>query len=97
LSVETQDPYVVIEDQHPGYVLYRNIETGRRWEVYGECVGVAECIVGAVVDDNQVETLDEAKKIWENRKDLFPVDNPITPEFQGCCPFTFKELSGNDQ
>lgn len=93
----TSDPYVFIEEERKGYVRYQNTETGRRWEVYGECIGVAKCIVGATVDGKEIKTLKEAKEIWKNRKELFPADNPITPEFRDCCHFDFVELdNGND-
>ena len=88
----TADPNVFIEEQRKGYVRYRNTETGRRWEVHGECVGLARCIVGAVVDGEEVKTLKRAKKLWAEGKERFPLDSPVTPEFHGCCPFTFKEL-----
>lgn len=87
--IETQDPHVFIEERRPGYVRYRNDE-GRRWEVHGECVKLGYCIVGAVIDGKEVETLEEAIKIAHERD--FILDDPITPEFEGCCPFTYTEL-----
>lgn len=87
----TQDPHVWIEEQREGYVRYRNDE-GRRWEVHGECVGLAHCIVGAVVDGEEVKTLAEARAIWAQGKERFPLDSPVTPEFHGCCPFRIVEL-----
>jgi hypothetical protein len=89
----TQDPLVVIEERREGYVRYRNTETGRRWEVHGECVGLGHCIVGAVLPDGEhVETLERAKEVWAERRERFLLDSPITPEFKGCCPFRFVEL-----
>ena len=90
---QTQDPDVVIEERRQGYIRYRSLSTGRRWEVIGECVGLAHCIVGAIVDGKEIETLEEARKIW--REYDFPLDSPITPEFTGCCEFEFRELDGD--
>jgi hypothetical protein len=90
---QTQDPFVVIEERRKGYIRYRNTETGRSWEVYGECVGLGHCIVGSVLPDGEVvETLKQAKKVWSDRANRFLLDSPITPEFKGCCPFRFVEL-----
>lgn len=33
----TCDRYILIEEQRDGYVRYRNVITGRRWEVLGTC------------------------------------------------------------
>lgn len=33
----TIDPWVVIEEQRPGYVRYRALDDGRRWAVLGTC------------------------------------------------------------
>lgn len=87
--IPTQDPYVWIEERRSGYVRYRR-DDGRRWEVHGECIGLGHCIVGSVIDGHEVKTLEEAKNIWKNYD--FPLDSPVTPEFTGCCPFTFTEL-----
>lgn len=73
----TTDPSVVIEEQRAGYVRYRNTD-GRRWEVFGVCDMRGHCLVGAV------------------NPPLGPpgtrLDVPVTPEFEGCCPFRFVEL-----
>lgn len=88
----TQDLHVSIEEIREGYVRYRNTLTGRRWEVHGHCIGVARCIVGAVVDGEEVKTLERAKALWAEGKERFPLDSPVTPEFKGCCEFRFVEL-----
>lgn len=88
----TQDPDIGIEEQRQGYVRYRRRSTGERWEVHGDCVGVAHCIVGAVVDGEEVKTLERAKELWAEGKERFPLDSPVTPEFRGCCEFRFVEL-----
>jgi hypothetical protein len=36
--IQTCDPYVWIEDQRRGYIRYRNVVSGRRWEVLGTCI-----------------------------------------------------------
>lgn len=85
----TSDPGILIEERREGYVRYRNVESGRRWEVHGECVGLGHCIVGAVVDGEEVRTLERARELWAQG---FPLDSPVTPEFSGCCEFRFVEL-----
>ncbi len=37
MTIPTIDPDVMIEEQRPGYVRYRNVVEGRRWEVFGTC------------------------------------------------------------
>jgi hypothetical protein len=50
--IKTCDPYVWIEEQRKDYVRYRNIVSGRRWEVLGTCIyegdGNGPCTEGAV-------------------------------------------------
>jgi hypothetical protein len=36
-TLSTIDPWVVMEAQRPGYVRYRGLDDGRRWEVHGTC------------------------------------------------------------
>lgn len=84
----TADPTVVIEERSAGYIRYRNIE-GRRWEVFGVCDKRGDCLVGAVIDDEQVRTLERAHELAVAYAGL---DCPITPEFSGCCEFTYREL-----
>ena len=75
---ETSDPDVLIEEERKGYVRYRSISTGRRWEVIGICDYRGHCIEGAV---NPLLGPRETR-----------LDVPVTPEFSGCCPFIFNEL-----
>lgn len=35
--IKTVDPWVAIEEQRLGYVRYRGLDDGRRWEVHGTC------------------------------------------------------------
>ncbi len=77
----TIDPCVFIEEEYKGYIRYRNIITGRRWEVYGECDYRGECLVGAI---NPILGKRETR-----------LDVPVSPEFSTCCGkdiFTYKEL-----
>lgn len=95
----TVDPDVVIEEQRVGYVRYRRVTDGRRWEVHGTCDRRGDCLIGAVIDtpDGPVEIEDHdhlarlAESLGRDRIDS-DLDVPVTPEFRGCCPFTFVEL-----
>lgn len=48
MNTPTCDKDVIIEEQHEGYWRYRNITSGRRWEVYGVCDQRGYCWQGAV-------------------------------------------------
>jgi hypothetical protein len=94
----TQDPAVVIEACEPGWGRYRNTLTGRCWEVHGTCDNRGDCLIGAVIDvrGEQVQVRDHGH-LAELRARLGPrlghdLDSPVTPEFTGCCPFTYREL-----
>ena len=97
--METADPFVVIEEQRTGYVRYRNIETGRRWEVHGVCDRRGDCLIGAVIDtpDGPVEIKDHdhieqlKQKLGRERIDS-ELDVPVGPGFRGCCPLRIVEL-----
>jgi hypothetical protein len=98
-DVATADPNVVIESQNKltGYVRYRNTKTGRRWEVRGACVHLGSCMVGAVLHDAEGEFAIHSLADLTSPRFLalaasITYDTPITPEFRGCCPFTFTEL-----
>lgn len=86
----TGDPSVWIEEQHHGYVRYRN-SAGRRWEVHGVCDRRLLCMVGAVVNGKQIMSVEEARVLPRPA-----LDSPVTPEFTGCCPFRFVELDSGD-
>ena len=93
-DIPTADPYVVIEEQREGYVRYRNLD-GRRWEVHGTCDKRGNCLIGAVIDGEEVRDLDHLTEIAAKKPGRIDseLDVPVTPEFSGCCPFTFVELS----
>ena len=87
----TCDPYIFIEEIRLGYVRYRRVTDGRRWEVHGICDKRGYCVLGMNINGEKVSSLEEAKKLAEAYDGL---DCPVTPEFKGCCPFTYNELSG---
>jgi hypothetical protein len=91
----TQDPNVFIEERSPGLARYRNIATGRRWEVHGECVKVGNCQIGSFTNDGRpIPDRAELERLQSEEPGAlsWPIDSPITPEFHDCCPFTFVEL-----
>jgi hypothetical protein len=88
--IETVDPGVFIEEQYDGYVRYRNVQTGARWEVHGSCNKCGECLVGAVIDGVQVTSLEEARILAEGYTGK---DVPVTPAFIKVCDvFTYNVL-----
>lgn len=89
MTAPTCDPHVLIEECRVAYVRYRNTVSGRRWEVHGTCDRRGDCMVGGVVDGKVIETLQEARTAALAYTGL---DCPVTPEFRGCCAFTFVEL-----
>jgi hypothetical protein len=91
--IETLDPNIQAEELRPGYARYRN-KDGRRWEVHGICQHLGYCLVGAILPDGtEIRDVDHLNELraWEI---LNPdkLDCPITPEFDGCCSFTYVEL-----
>jgi len=80
-QTETADPDVVIEDERAGYVRYRSLSTGRRWEVTGVCDYRGDCLVGAI---------DPLLGPRGSRLDV-----PVTPDFKGCCPLIGRWLDGD--
>lgn len=93
----TADPSVWIEEQRPGFVRYRNSE-GRRWEVHGTCDRRGDCLIGAVIDGEQVRDHKHLAEIAVRKPGRVDseLDVPVTPEFTGCCPFRFVELERAD-
>lgn len=96
-DIPTADPNIVIEEQRPGYVRYRNDE-GRRWEVHGTCDRRGDCLIGAVIDGETVRSKRHlagmVKRKGKERIDS-EMDVPVTPEFNTCCGadrFTYVEL-----
>lgn len=94
-DTRTVDPFVVIEEQRLGYVRYRALDTGRRWEVHGKCDRRGDCLIGAVIDGEQIKDRDtlalKTASLGRTRIDS-ELDVPVTPEFTGCCPFTYVVL-----
>jgi hypothetical protein len=101
VDTPTADPFVVIEDSSPGYVRYRNVTTGQRWEVHGTCDRRGNCLIGAVLDLDGQEVvvrdhahLNELTAQYGSRIDS-EMDVPVTPDFVSCCGsdiFTYTEL-----
>lgn len=86
--IPTCDPGVWIEEQSAGYARYRR-DDGRRWEVHGTCDKRGTCLIGAWIDGAEVTTAEHAAALAAG---YTGPDCPVTPEFKGCCPFTFVEL-----
>ncbi len=86
MTIATLDPDIVIEEQHDGYVRYRNTN-GQRWEVHGDCDDNRACMVGAVVGGVLIETVEQAQALPTPG-----LDCPVGPGFTGCCPLEIVEL-----
>jgi hypothetical protein len=84
----TSDPHVFIEEQREGYVRYVNDE-GKRWEVLGRCDHRGNCLLGAVIDGEEVKTLERAGEL---ARAYAGPDIPVGPGFSGCCPLEVTEL-----
>lgn len=99
----TADPLVFIEDSRPGYVRYRLVSTGRRWEVWGTCDRRGDCLIGTLIRNEHGEYeqvrdhahIEELKgRLGRERIDS-EMDVPTSPESDSCCSvdrFTFVEL-----
>ena len=97
----TADPDIEIEEKQEGYVRYRRLSDGRRWEVHGVCDRRGDCMIGVTVqlggsvivrDHEHLALL--AKVFGRERIDSVE-DEPVTPEFDTCCGadiFTYVEL-----
>ena len=79
----TCDPDTLIEEIREGYVRYRRLSDGMRWEVRGVCDKRAWCLVGAVIDGETVETIERARELAAAYDGP---DVPVGPGFKGCCP-----------
>lgn len=92
--IPTADPHIAIEAWRTGYVRYRRSD-GRRWEVYGVCDRRGDCLIGAVIEGEQVRDhahlAELVERLGRARVDS-ELDVPVTPEFEGCCPFRYVEL-----
>lgn len=99
-DIPTVDPNVVIEAQSIGYVRYRSLSTGHRWEVHGTCDHRGDCMIGAVVDGVLIRDRAHLDELAAAGFDSLPsqMDVPISPEFDTCCGdpitgvFTYTEL-----
>lgn len=97
---QTADPGVYIAEKSDGYVRYIS-EDGREWEVYGKCIGLGYCLIGAVIDGHVIETVEEARALIDAGglfdKDGQPIDSPVAPGFKGCCDFKIVPIRGYDK
>lgn len=91
-DIPTIDPFIVIEEQRDGYIRYRDTQSGKRWEVHGTCDKRGNCLVGAVINGESITSLERARELAIN---YTGPDCPVTPSFEGCCPFTYVELEPN--
>lgn len=75
---------------------YRNLRTGRRWQVIGNCDRRGDCIVGAYIEGFGVieskADIARARAVTGRERLESEMDTPVTPEFEGCCPFQYVEL-----
>ena len=84
----TADPTTWIEAEWEGYIRYRSID-GRRWEVRGICDHRGNCLVGATIDGELIETIERAHELALAYSGL---DVPVAPGFRDCCPLEITEL-----
>ena len=79
---ETSDPDIVLEERRINYWRYRRND-GLHWEVRGHCDKRGNCLVGAVINGEYVDTLNRAHELAlaYNGPDV-----PVGPGFKGCCP-----------
>lgn len=95
MSERTHDPDVLIETRWEHGVRYRSISTGRCWDVIGQCDQRGDCLIGVMIDGYGLITshadIEEAKRTLGVERLVSDLDVPVTPEFDGCCPFTYRE------
>lgn len=87
----TSEPDVQMEEIRPGLVRYFR-DDGTSWEISGICDHRANCLVGAVIDGELIETIERARELADA---YTGPDVPVTPDFRGCCPLTGKWLDGH--
>jgi hypothetical protein len=85
----TTDPDVVMEYKRGDYVRYRRDSTGERWVVRGHCDKRGDCLVGAIIDGETIETIERARELAEA---YTGPDVPVTPGLKGCCPLVGEYL-----
>jgi hypothetical protein len=85
MDTPTTVPDTVIEEQREGYVRYRRLSNGERWEVRGICDKRGYCLIGAVIDGEVIETIERARELAEAYTGQ---DVPVYVGFEeaGCCP-----------
>lgn len=93
----TADPNIFIEARGDGWVRYRRVSDGRRWEVHGVCDRRGDCLIGAVIDGEVIRDHEHLEALG-GRPDSV-LDVPVTPEFRSCCGsdiFRYVELNDGD-
>lgn len=98
-GIATADPDIFIEEQREGYTRYWRTD-GKRWEVHGVCDRRGDCLIGAVIEGEQVKSHAHLKrlatKLGRERVDSeldvpwFPAKGTKTET--GCCPLRFRML-----
>ena len=89
----TCDPGVVIIDTGPAMIRYR--ADGLVWTVHGLCDQRGDCVIGSVVHGHQVRDRADYLALFDLLGDRlgFPLDSPVAPNFEGCCPFRFEVVT----
>lgn len=91
----TADPSVFIEERREGYVRYIAPATGRRWEAHGVCDRRGDCLIGAVVEGEQIRDhahlAEMCERLGRERIDS-ELDVPVGPGFTDCCPLRIVEV-----
>lgn len=94
----TSDPEVIIEKREGESITYRRSD-GVRWRVTGKCDRRGLCMIGAVLGDTQVESVEQlahmCKVLGKERLDS-DLDVPLGPGYDSnCCPMIVEVLDGN--
>jgi hypothetical protein len=98
MTERTSDPDIFLEERRDGYVRYRRSD-GFRWEVYGHCIQLGNCLIGAniqtpggLVEVRDHAHIEELKRLLGRERIDSELDVPVLPGFSGCCPLTTKVL-----
>lgn len=66
---------------------------GERWEVHGTCDKRGNCLIGAVLDGEEIKTIERARELALAYEGL---DWPVYYDFSGCCDFKYVILDPID-
>jgi hypothetical protein len=93
----TFSPNIFIEarrDEYIRYVMIQDSQIIRRWEVFGTCRQLGDCLIGTLWEPpgggdmvliKNHEHIEQLKKEWGVTRLGSPLDIPILPEFRICC------------